>query len=190
MNVLGSTSDFPTGDLAKGLGIPRDLTLKDSRIWLQSFHKMMKQKHLEGTNKTLCAQGPREKETWPTRDWARPACDFVGALWMWGLAAACSGDKGTGRSGPGRHMLAWALLEGPLVSSGQTANRETAQTHPSAENWIKGLLSMALPTRARSDCPRILQLVQASYAPPSEGRKRSKNYNPTASRMKITTTES
>ena len=133
---------------------------------------MMKQRHLEGTNKTLCAQGPREKETWPTSDWARLACGFVGALWMWGLAAACRGDEGAGRSSPGRHMLAWALLEGPLVSYGQTANREKAETHPSTENWIKGLLSTALPTRARSGFPRILQLIQASYAHPSEDRKK------------------
>ena len=35
------------------------------------------------------------------------------------------------------------------VASGQTISREGAQPHSSADNWIEGLLSMALPTRAR-----------------------------------------
>ena len=35
------------------------------------------------------------------------------------------------------------------VASGQTINREGVQPHPLADNWIKVLLSTALPTRAR-----------------------------------------
>ena len=38
------------------------------------------------------------------------------------------------------------------VTSGQTTNREGVQPHPSADNWIKALLSKALPCRARP-CP-------------------------------------
>ena len=47
--------------------------------------------------------------------------------------------------------------------------------HPSAENWIKDLLSMALPARARPSFPMpvspITKLSQASYPHPSEGRQ-------------------
>ena len=35
------------------------------------------------------------------------------------------------------------------VTLGQTTNRREAQLHPLADNWIKVLLSTALPTRAR-----------------------------------------
>ena len=39
-------------------------------------------------------------------------------------------------------------------TSGQTTNREGAQPQSSADNWIKGLLMMALPTRTRFSFPR------------------------------------
>jgi len=39
------------------------------------------------------------------------------------------------------------------VASGETANREGPQPHPSADNQIKVLLSIALPTRARPSFP-------------------------------------
>jgi len=39
------------------------------------------------------------------------------------------------------------------VISGQTTNREKEQLHPSADNWIKVLLSMVLPIRARTSFP-------------------------------------
>ena len=36
------------------------------------------------------------------------------------------------------------------VASGQKTTREGVQTHPSADNWIKALVSKALPTRTRT----------------------------------------
>ena len=39
------------------------------------------------------------------------------------------------------------------VALGQTTTRERVQSHPSADNWIKALLSKALPTRARPSFP-------------------------------------
>ena len=39
MKVLNPTSGFPAGDLTEGLGIPGNLALKASRIWLQDFHR-------------------------------------------------------------------------------------------------------------------------------------------------------
>ena len=39
---------------------PGNLTMKVSRIWLQNFHRTRETRDsLEGTNKTLCAPGPR-----------------------------------------------------------------------------------------------------------------------------------
>ena len=62
--------------------------------------------------------------------------------------------------------------------------REGTQLNLSAENWIKDLLSMTLPTRAQQDPvlptanPSHQEALQASYPHPSEAR-----------RMKATITE-
>ena len=45
--------------------IPENLTLEASGIWLQNFHRTGGNRLLEGTNKTLCAPGPRRKEQCP-----------------------------------------------------------------------------------------------------------------------------
>ena len=48
---------------------------------------------------------------------------------------------------------------------------------PSTENWIKDLLSMALPIRTRPISPSVsLSHQEASYSPPSEGRQ-NENHN-------------
>ena len=51
----------------------------------------------------------------------------------------------------GGHHLPYNRAHRPQgwVISGQTTNREGAQPHPSASNWIKPLLIKALPTRTR-----------------------------------------
>ena len=46
----------------------------------------------------------------------------------------------------------WTKLQ-DWVTWGQKTNREGAQSHPSADNWIKNSLSMALPTRTRPRYP-------------------------------------
>ena len=52
------------------------------------------------------------------------------------------------------------------VASSQTTNREGAQAPPSA-NWIKGLLSMSLPIRARPFSPQPVPLIRNLAQPPS-----------------------
>ena len=44
----------------------------------------------------------------------------------------------------------------------QVNNREGTQLHPSTENWIKDLLSMALPIRTRPSLPLSLSHQEAS----------------------------
>ena len=54
------------------------------------------------------------------------------------------------------------------VVSGQRTTTEEAQPHPSADNWIKVLLSKALPTRARLSFPHHQSLPPGSlHKPPS-----------------------
>ena len=105
---------------------------------------------------------------------------------MCGMAVACFKDRGTGSGSPEKCLLALSPFRGLLqpyhggfrledwVASGQTTNRERELHHPSAENCIKGLLSMALPTRARPSpsCQEAWEACLVSLD------RRSKNYIP------------
>ena len=55
-------------------------------------------------------------------------------------------------------------------------NKKGTQPHSSADNWIKDLLSMALPTRARPSFPHSQSLPSGSlhkiHPHPSEGRQK------------------
>ena len=68
--------------------------------------------------------------------------------------------------------------------------REGVQTHPSADNWIKALVSKALPTRARTSFSHHQSLPPGSlYKPHSllhqrAGRGSKKNNNPTVTKTK------
>ena len=61
----------------------------------------------------------------------------------------------------------------------QVNSREGTQSHPSTENWIKDLLSMALSTRKRPSLPLsvspIRKLPKAPYPSSSEGRQTEKH---------------
>ena len=61
----------------------------------------------------------------------------------------------------GHHYLHYPLPEFGLRSS----HREGTQ-HPSTENWIKDLLSMALPIRTRSSFPHSQSLPSGSFHKP------------------------
>ena len=68
------------------------------------------------------------------------------------------------------------------VISGQTTNREGAQPHLSADNWIKDFLSRALPTRARPSFLHSQSLPLGSLHKPlilihQRADRRSKNCN-------------
>ena len=105
-----------------------------------------------------------------------------------------SQNRNTGSSSPGRCILALVLLEvtnsltieayrfQDWVASGQTTNREGARLHPSADNWIEVLLSMALPTRARSSFPHSQSLPSGNLHKPHilihHRAERRNNYNP------------
>ena len=113
---------------------------------------------LEGTNKTLYAQDPGERSSDPTRDWARLAWVFRSLRWRRGSIVACWGVRDAEYNSPGSHRVCWhtsfwgrSLLPPlPLPQFGLRPNyREGTQPHPSRENWIKDLLSLALSIRAR-----------------------------------------
>ena len=117
--------------------------------------------HLEGINKILCAQETRRKEQ---RPYKRMSQTF---LWVFGSfqqrhrsTVGCLVVKGTNSSSPGRHgmMVNFLLLEEvtitPIIVLSLRPNyREETQLHPSADNWVKGLLSMALPPKVIPSFP-------------------------------------
>ena len=57
-------------------------------------------------------------------------------------------------------------------------------THPSAENSIKDLPSMALPTRARPSFTQSQFLPSGNVHSPSDGRQKQELNNPTAFKRK------
>ena len=100
------------------------------------------------------------------------------SLWQrCGLTVACNRVKGTNSSSYGRwHVLAWVFLDKVNITLTIILPQIKLQGGnigpPSAENWVKDLLSIALPIRARLFPPQpalpIRKLAQASYSHPSE----------------------
>ena len=75
--------------------------------------------------------------------------------------------------------------EVPITSITPTVvnHRERTQPHPSTENWIKDLLSMALPTRARPSFTHSQSFPPGSFRKPlilrhHKAVRKNKNYNP------------
>ena len=76
-----------------------------------------------------------------------------------------------------------------LKTSGQKAIRVRAQPHPSADNWIKALLSKALLTRARPSFSHHHFLPSGSLHKPlsllhQRADRRSKKHSLTAAKTK------
>ena len=140
-------------------------------------------------------------------------CMSEGLLQSRGPAGVCQGDRGTDICSPGGHAVASVLLEvksvctmepvdcrsGPPEASKPTGRDHSTvhhhHQHPSEETWIKDLLRMALPTRASPSFPYSLSLPPRSLYKPlililQRADRRDKNYDHTASKMKITITES
>ena len=74
----------------------------------------------------------------------------LGKLWemvgQGGLACCSSwGGKESDRTGQPNNSKNRALRPQGWVSSGQTTNKEGAQPHPSADNWVKDLRARPYP---------------------------------------------
>ena len=76
------------------------------------------------------------------------------------------------------------------VASGQKTTRERAHPQPSADDWIKALLSKVLPTRERPSFSHHQSLPSESLHKPLSllyqraDRRSEKNHNPTATKTK------
>ena len=133
---------------------------------------------LEGTHKVVCASGPRGKEQWPHRRLNQTYLLVLeGLLQRRGVSLAHCGDKDTGSRSSGKYSLVWALLKTTIsptkelgslqcwVASGHTTNKEGTQPQPSADKWIKVLLSSAHQSNTQLYPPPVppnRKLTQAS----------------------------
>ena len=144
------------GNPVRGNGVPRETDLEGHRDLITELPQGWgKQRFLEGTN-FVCTRNQGRGAVAPQR--LSQACLWVseGLLQKCGSAVASLWDRGTGSSSPGRCVLV-NPLEGSLEpyhracrlqgweASGQT-NREGAEPYQSEDNWIRDLLSVALPT--------------------------------------------
>ena len=100
-----------------------------------------------------------------------------GLLWSHRSERPHHRDRGAGSSSPedgpwhesswrSPLSLPWSPQTQGLVSTGQKNTREGAQPHPSEDNWIKALLSKALPARARSTFSHCQSLPSGSLHKP------------------------
>ena len=120
---------------------------------------------LRGLKQALHTPGPRD----PTET---DRTVFEHLLWRYRLAVICCRDRG---SGFGYGISMEEVTINPTIESRdpkagwpqakQLKGRD--QLHPSRDNWIKALLSKALPTRTRHSFPHIVppirKLTQASF---------------------------
>ena len=112
--------------------------------------------------KTLCTSGLRRKEQWPHKRLS---------LWVSsslqqrrGSTVACCEVSGTEYNSPGSLGACWhksfwrrtaiAAIT-PTIVWPQAKLQGGEEFYPSTENWIKDLLSMAPPIRARPDSPTV-----------------------------------
>ena len=195
--MWGPTSDFPTWGSGKGTGNPQG-------IWLwrpvgfdygtspglgetetlgghtQNFVCTTTQgkKALTSVNTEPDLPGSVWGSSWNVcQQW--PAVR-TGALATAVLAAVCW-RKSSWRS-PVAHHRALRLQD--WVATGQTTNREGAQPHPSADNWIKNLPMRARPSFLHSQSLPLGSLHNPLILILQWADRRSKNYHPTASRAK------
>ena len=80
-------------------------------------------------------------------------------------------------------------IKSNLIASGQTTIRQGVQPHPSADNWIKALLSKALSIRTRSSFSHHQSLPSRSLHKPfslihQRANRRNKKHNLRAAKTK------
>ena len=163
---------------------PRNLTLKVSMIWLKNFYKDWGNKDSWKAQSKPCAhQNPEKGTVIPQEtelDLPRCAWDSLVEAWVysglpWGQGHWLQ-----------KFWKAWLAGISPLEGGQHYFHypyHRGKQPHPSAENCIKDLLSIAMPTRKRSSFPH------SQFLPPGSFHKRLILIHQRADRMKTTVTQ-
>ena len=124
----------------------------------------MRKQTLGGHKQNLVYTRIQEKGTVTPQgnEWVRHVWVSRSLLRRCRLTMACCGVWSTEYNGPGScgvfwHKSFWRRSPLPLPYLGlRPNNREGTQPHPSTENWVKCLLSMAPPIRTRPRFPHSL----------------------------------
>ena len=150
--------------------------MKSGQLWrnmiYQSYSTGLGIRLLEGTNKTLCAPGPRRKEQWPHRRLSQ-TCLWVSRSLQRrrGLTVACRGIRGTEYNSPGPSSFE-GVCHYPYHSS--ASGREHSPIHQQKIGW-KIYWVWPHPSEQTQippqPVPPIRKCPQASYPYPSEGRQ-------------------
>ena len=144
------------GNPAKGLSTLREFDFEGQWDLITELPQDWGNRLLEGRNKTLCTPGSRRKEQWPhKRQPNLPVSVQESLVEVWVNGNLLWGQRHWIQQSWHKSLwrrLPWSPL--PLPQFGLRPNyREVTQPHPPTENWIKDLLSMALPIRTRPRFP-------------------------------------
>ena len=128
---------------------------------------------LEGTDEGLCTQWSsfQEKEAVTPQRLSQTCLWVFGSLWRrHGLTVLAAGSGSPAavvlRDTVCWNKYFWRMSPLPLPLWPQLRCREEKHPHSSAENWIKDLLRMALPTRATPRFPHSQSLPSRSLHKP------------------------
>ena len=159
------------GDLEKGMITPREFDFGGQWDLVQNLPRTGETDSWRAQTKACEHQDPGERSSDPQTT----APDFPVSVQAspaegWVMVACCrAGDTECSSvcMDPfegGRHYL--HDLHDSLVSNNMSNNREGTQPCPPTENWIKYLLSMALPIRTRPTFPHSQSLPSGSFHKP------------------------
>ena len=155
-------------------------TLKSSGIWLQDFNRTggNRDSTLGGHTQSSVYIRTQGKEQWPHRRLNQTYLLLLeGLLQRWGWMWLTGGTRTLAAEVLGSTPWCEPSQSPPLappkslgrlqcwVASGQTTNREGTQPHPSADRWIKVLLSSAHQSNSQlypPPVPPIRKLAQTS----------------------------
>ena len=156
------------GNPAKGLRNSREFDFEGQWDLITELPHEWGNRLPEGTNKTLWATRPRRKEQWHHKKLSQ-SCLWVSRNLQQRQrsTAACPGVRGTEYKSLGISPLEGGCYYCYYLYSCLMPNyREETQPHPSTENWIKVLPSMATPNKARPRFSDSQSLLSGSFHKP------------------------
>ena len=138
--------------------------MEANEIWLEDFHRTEETDFGKAQIKPHAHQDPGERSSVPTRDWTRLACEYPGVSGR-GMGWQCLAK------GPGGQHAQILLKKVPTRFGLRPNKREGTQIHPSVENWIKYLLSMAPRRDERSYSTFKVRRASSEEIPLFQGKE-------------------
>ena len=160
------------------LRIPRKSAVKRG-IWLQTSTGLGKQRLLRSINKTHMHQHPRERSSYPTRDWARLAWECLGVSgrgmgWQWPAAGSGSSAAAVLGGTVCWNKYLWRISPLPLP---QSTGRKHIPTHQQ-KVWLKIYWAWPCPPEQDLVCKEACtSLLSSSIREQTEWKPQSQNTN-------------